>query len=137
MNTFHLSYNEIAKLVPFKFEEITPPNNLIITQLSPGQLFFENERWLGLSGCGGILQSVKLVNQRYLISFKNLSFTWRDTDINVYCPGVYRQLSGKNAGRLFYFPFYESWRHTTNSYDSIKKSLENEKRWFLPTYINC
>jgi hypothetical protein len=139
MNSFHLTFTEIETLVPFKFEEVHKPLNTNILNVDKGRLIFESERWLGLCGFSGIFDSVKLVdNEQYLISFKarSFKFTWRDTAVDVYCPGIYRQLSGKNAGRLFYFSYYESWRHNTESYDDVKNSLNTEKRWFLPSYID-
>lgn len=137
MNSFHLTFSEIEKLVPFKFEEVLKPLHTNILNVDKDRLIFESERWLGLAGFSGIFNDVKVIDNRYLISFKarSFKFTWRDTAVDVYCPGIYRQLSGKNAGRLFYFSFYESWRHNADSYDSIKESLKTEKRWFLPSYI--
>lgn len=136
MQSFHLTYEEIKSLVPFQFEKVSDHFRDNITNLKEGTLFFEDERWMGLSGCSGIILYAKIQGDRVFIAYKkSMRFTWRDSDIEVYCPCIYRQLSGKNAGKLFYFSYYESWRHTSNSFNEIKESMKTEKRWFIPSYI--
>jgi len=137
----HLSQEEIKHFIPFKYELLRDYKYAKISDIPKDTYFWETENG-GRDGYTGFLQEFKLNynghNKMCIVLDKRGCFTHRDDShvehIN-YCPAIYRQLSGKNKGKLFYFNFYEAWRLYSNSFEDIKKSFETEKRWFLPNYL--
>ncbi len=138
MITMELSALEIIDLCPMRIELVSERKICKLSDLSLGNVFFENVKF---SGTGGYFISYSddlLVlaslgySGKFKLGFPN-HFTRRN-NIEVYIPHIFKQLSGKNKSNYVYFPFYEGWKEYYNSIEDYRNS--SDKRMFLHSYLN-
>ena len=134
-----LTIEELKELIPFKFELIRPVKKLKLSELPINTYFWETENGAfdGFTGYFNGFNTTMQENQVFILLGKNC-FTWRDKSCleHLYhCPAIYRQLSGKNKGRIFHFSFYDAWKKYCDTKKDIQNSIKNDGRWFLPCYL--
>jgi hypothetical protein len=142
-----MKIQELINLIPFKVELISTSKNRLLNELRVGELYRENDSKFNPFQYH---VSCDLSDDRYIIKLTDLSyvnkidtnklniFTYRDKIPQVFTPIIFRQLSGKNKGKICWFPYFEAWKEYS-TIESIKHDLETkgkEKRYFLPTYLN-
>ena len=138
MITMELTAQQIIELCPMKIELVSDRKVCLLSELKLGNVFFENKKFCGKNGYFISYNDKLLVlaslsyKGKFSLGFPNHFTTIND--VEVYQPHIFRQLNGKYAGNLVYFPFYEGWKEYYNTVEDFRNS--SDKRIFLHTYLN-